>query len=308
MGKLFANLRKTSQVTPNWDDLRIFLAIRRAGSLTAAAKRLAVTPSTVYRRLDALEDALQVRLIERGGRGLVLTPAGEELLRGVEKMDGAAEASINTLAGRDLEPAGTVRITAPDDLTDYLLLPILRDFQRQHPRIVVELIADNRFLNLTRREADVALRPTRQPPETLLGRRIVGLASTIYQAREQPEAPLETLDWIAWEEGIGPPVYSRWLAGNIQNERIKLRLNSMRSQAEAAAQGCGAALLPCRIGDCDPRLKRVMPPPPDWMNELWLLTHPGLRSIARIRLVTDELFRAIRKQKALFEGEAAALS
>ena len=295
-------------MTPNWDDLRFFLAIRRAGSLSAAARRLAVTPSTVYRRLDALEEALKVRLIERGGRELVLTPAGEELLRGVEKMDGAAEATVNTLAGRDLEPAGTVRITAPDDLADLLLLPILRDFQKRHPRIVIELVVDNRFLNLTRREADIALRPTRKPPETLLGRRVVALASTVYQAKDQPAQPLEALSWIAWDEGVGPGDYSRWLAEKVPPERIRLRLNSMRSQAEAAALGCGAAMLPCRIGDCDPRLKRVLPPPPDWMNELWLLTHPGLRSIARIRLVADELFRAIRQQKALFEGEAAALS
>lgn len=289
----------------DWDDLRYFLSILRSGGITRAAKRLGVTASTLYRRLDSLEESLGVRLIERGGRGVTLTAAGEELLRTAEEMDRSAEAMLNSLAGRDLEPAGSVRITAPDDLSEIVLFPILKAFQQRHPKITVELINDNRFLNLTRREADIALRPTRQPPENLLGRRLARVAAAGYIAADLPDAPFDRLQWLAWDEGLGPEVTQRWLQENVGPERVRLRLNSMRSLAEAAGQGLGAAFLPCRIGDADPRLKRVVEPREDWSVDLWLLTHPGLRSVARIRLVSDAIFEALRTQRAAFAGEAA---
>ncbi len=297
----------------DWDDLRFYLAILRAGSLPGAAERLGVTASTVYRRLDSLERALDVRLIERGGRGLSLTPAGEELQEAAEAMDETAAQALDSLAGRDLEPAGSVRITAPDDLAEAVVMPILRDVLEKHPRISVELVADNRFLNLTRREADIAVRPTRQPPETLLGRRVAHIRSAIFAATADSaagssgagSAPLDGRPWLAWEEGLGPEAPARWLAAEVPARQVRLRVNSMRSLQEAAALGLGLAILPCHLGDPDPRLVRLEPPRADWDSELWVLTHPGLRSVARIRLLIDSLYDALSRQAGLFAGESA---
>jgi len=287
----------------DWDDLRFFLAILRAGSLPAAARRLGVTNSTVYRRLDSLEASLGVRLIERGGRGIAVTPAGEELQSAAEAVDEAAQETVSRIAGRDLEPAGAIRITAPDDLADLILLPLFAAFQEHYPRISLELVTDNRFLNLTRREADIALRPTRKPPETLMGRRAAKIVSAVYASKALAEIPLEAQNWISWDEGLGPSPHSKWLSEFLGSRQPRLRVNSMRTLGEAAAKGLGAALLPCHVGDSDPRLVRVLAPKDEWDSDLWLLTHPGLRSVARIRLLTDALFRALRREAALFAGE-----
>ena len=299
----------------DWDDLRFYLAILRAGSLPGAADRLGVTASTVYRRLDSLERALDVRLIERGGRGLALTPAGEELQQAAEAMDETAARTINSLAGRDLEPAGSVRITAPDDLAEAVVMPILKEFLERHPRISVELVTDNRFLNLTRREADIAVRPTRQPPETLLGRRVAPVRSAIFApaadramvsgAASSKDSDLKSRPWLAWEEGLGPEAHARWLIAEVPAQQIRLRVNSMSVLQEAAAQGLGLAILPCHLGDPDPRLVRLEPPRACWDSELRVLTHPGLRSVARIRLLIDSLYQALSRQAGLFAGELA---
>ena len=118
-----------------WDDLRLFLAIERAGGVLPAAERLAINHTTLYRRLAALETRLGTKLLERGGRGVTLTAAGEELLRTAETMNSAADAALLKLSGQDLEAAGTVRVTAPDDLMHYVLIPSLVEFQGRHPRI-----------------------------------------------------------------------------------------------------------------------------------------------------------------------------
>ncbi|MEQ9607903.1 MAG: LysR substrate-binding domain-containing protein, partial [Kiloniellaceae bacterium] len=176
---------------------------------------------------------------------------------------------------------------------------------RRYPEIVLELALDNRMLNLTRREADVALRPTRQPPETLAGRRVTGLASAVYANAGQPlpkDPAGPEVRWVAWEEGAGPPLVARWLAANVDRHAIAYRSNSMFNQASAARNGLGLAVLPCFLGDSDPRLQRVTPPLEDLTTELWLLTHPDLQRTARIRALLDLLYDSLRRQRRLFEG------
>ncbi len=150
---------------------------------------LGVNHATVYRRIDQLEAALGARLLERGGRSLTLTAAGEEFLAGAEAMDTAALAVQARLAGRDLEPVGTLRLTAPDDITDKILLPLLVEFRELYPRIVIELATANRFLNISRREADIALRATADPPPALIGRKATGLAAAVYALHPLPASP-----------------------------------------------------------------------------------------------------------------------
>jgi len=286
-------------------DLATLLAIAREGTLAGAARRLRVNHSTVFRRLGTIEARLGTRLFERQGGSYVTTAAGEDLLRTAERVEAEVEALERRLSGQDLRLTGSLRLTAPDDLAEVVAMPLLAQFRRRYPEIVLELALDNRMLNLTRREADVALRPTRQPPETLAGRRVTGLANAVYANAGQPlpkDFAGPEVRWVAWEEGAGPPLVARWLAANVDRHAIAYRSNSMFNQASAARNGLGLAVLPCFLGDSDPRLQRVTPPLADLATELWLLTHPDLQRTARIRALLDLLYDSLRRQRPSFEG------
>lgn len=284
-------------------DLHTLLAIAREGTLAGAARRLRVNHSTVFRRLGAIEARLETRLFERQGGSYVTTTAGEDLLRTAERVEAEVEALERRLSGQDLRLTGSLRLTAPDDLAEIVVMPLLAEFRRAYPDITVELAVDNRMLNLTRREADIALRPTRRPPETLAGRRIGALASAVYGAAgagARPEDPAQR--WIAWEEGAGPPLVTRWLSDKVDRHVIGYRSNSLLNQASAVRAGLGCALLPCFLGDSDTRLVRAGDPLPELDTELWLLTHPDLQRTARIRALLDLLYDSLRAQRPLFEG------
>jgi len=290
-------------------DLRTLLAIAREGTLAGAARRLRVNHSTVFRRLATIEGRLGTRLFERQGGNYVTTTAGEDLLRTAERVEAEVEALERRLSGQDLRLTGALRLTAPDDIAEVMVMPALAGFRARYPDITVELIVDNRMLNLTRREADVALRPTRRPPETLAGRRIARLASAVYAAAgptPPDEEELATQRWIAWEEGAGPPAAARWLADNVDRHNIGFRSNSLFNQASAARAGLGLALLPCFLGDGDAGLQRIGAPVPALDTELWLLTHPDLQRTARIRVLLDLLYDRLRQQRRLFEGKSPA--
>jgi DNA-binding transcriptional LysR family regulator len=282
-------------------ELRTLLAIAREGTLAGAARRLRVNHSTVFRRLGAIEARLGTRLFERQGGSYATTTAGEDLLRTAERVEAEVEALERRLSGQDLRLTGSLRLTAPDDIAEVLLMPLLQDFARRYPEITVELAVDNRMLNLTRREADIAVRPTRRPPETLAGRRIAGLASAVYAAAGTA-ADGGDQRWIAWEEGGGPLLVARWLADHVDRHAIGYRSNSMLNQASAARAGLGLAVLPCFLGDGDAGLRRVGAPLPELETELWLLTHPDLQRTARIRVLLDLLYDALRNRRAQFEG------
>jgi DNA-binding transcriptional LysR family regulator len=283
-------------------ELRTLLAIAREGTLAGAARRLRVNHSTVFRRLGAIEARLGTRLFERQGGSYVTTAAGEDLLRTAERVEAEVEALERRLSGQDLRLTGSLRLTAPDDIAELLLMPLLQDFARRYPEITVELAVDNRMLNLTRREADIAVRPTRRPPETLAGRRVAGLASAVYGAADADGGTAGEQRWVAWEEGGGPPLVARWLAEHVDRHAVAYRSNSMLNQASAARAGLGLAVLPCFLADGDPRLQRVGEPLSELETELWLLTHPDLQRTARIRALLDLLFEGLRRQRALLEG------
>jgi DNA-binding transcriptional LysR family regulator len=285
-------------------DLQTLLAIAREGTLAGAARRLRVNHSTVFRRLGAIEARLETRLFERQGGSYMTTTAGEDLLRTAERVEAEVEALERRLSGQDLRLTGSLRLTAPDDLAEVIVMPLLAEFRRGYPDITVELAVDNRMLNLTRREADIALRPTRRPPETLAGRRITALASAVYgmAAADTAAAKEPAQRWIAWEEGAGPPQVTRWLADRVDRHVIGYRSNSLLNQASAVRAGLGLAVLPCFLGDSVRRLKRIDGPLPELETELWLLTHPDLQRTARIRVLLDLLYDQLRAQRLLFEG------
>ena len=299
---LFAIVQDTDRDF-SWDDLRVVLAIGRGGSLSAAARKLGVNHSTVFRRLGALEERLGARLFERLAEGYHPTAAGEELAATAARIEAEVTGARRRLGGQDTRLSGTLRLTAPDDMAEHLLMAPLARFAARYPEIRLEIVIDNRMLSLTRREADVALRPTLHPPERLVGRRAGRLTSAVYGTEGAGDLAGPEARWIAWDEGAGPPATTRWLAREVPDRRIAYRSSSLLNQMSACRAGLGLALLPCFLGDPVPGLSRVLEPRPEWDSELWLLTHPDLRHQARVRALTDFLFQQLRALGPRLAGE-----
>jgi DNA-binding transcriptional LysR family regulator len=181
----------------DWDDLRFFLAVSERGSISAAAKLLNVNHSTVLRRLASLEKRLGSRLFDRLPDGYEMTAQGEQLrnqLRGVSEQ---IESAQRSLSGRDLNLSGAIRITTTDTLIRGLLMPYLAEFHDLNPATQIEIVINNAFLSLTRREADVAVRPSNTVPENLVGRRVGRLRTAIYASRNYLKKNAKKKEWAA---------------------------------------------------------------------------------------------------------------
>lgn len=289
-------------------DLRVVLAVARGGSLAAAARLLGVNHSTAFRRLAAAERNLGQRFFDRRPEGYLPTEAGAAAIATAERVEAELQDLERRLVGRDSRPQGSVRLTAPDDIAEHLLMGPLARFAAAYPDIAVELVLQNRLFDLTRREADAAVRPTRAPPETLVGRRVAAIATAVYIARDRvanPDSVAPTaLPWIAWEAGGGPAAHARWLRETVPEGHIVFRSNSMLNLLAAARHGLGAALLPCFLGDATPQLARLGAPIEALASGLWLLTHADLRHSARVRALLDFLYRELRAGAARLEGRS----
>ena len=286
------------------NDLGTVLAVARGGSLSAAARALGVNHSTVSRRLAALEAASGQTLFRRLSGGYVPTPAGETLIEVAERLEAELQGLERLLSGRDIRLRGTLRLTAPDDMANHLLLPLLADFRRAFPGILLELAIDNRTLNLGRREADVALRATNTPQTSLVGRRVAGLAATVYAARGllgKGDGP-EALPWVAWEDDGQSNTLKAWVETQAPPARIAYRASSVANQFAALRAGLGQGVLPCYLGDPAPDLVRVLPPQPELEAGLWILTHPDLRQAGRVAALTEFLFTELKRREALLTG------
>jgi molybdate transport repressor ModE-like protein len=288
----------------NWDDLRIFLAVARAGSLSGAARTLGVNHSTVFRRIGAFEEALGVRLFERQAGGYLLTPAGEELRDGALRVEEEIASLSRKVTGQDLRLSGTLRVTTIDMLAFGLMPRHLAGFRDAYPSIEVELVVGNVALNLSRREADVALRVGNAPTETLVGRRVGRLAFAVYGSAgyraRRPEPDLALHDWIGFDSEHQALV--RRIARFLPEAKPTVRTNSVAAALSAAKAGLGLAPLPCGLADLETDLLRVAPLPDDFTLDLWLLTHEDLRQTARIRAFLDFLAEALAKEAPLLEG------
>lgn len=278
----------------DWDDLRCFLAVYRLGSVSAAARQLTVNHSTVLRRLNRLEAALAARLFERLNSGYVITAAGEALAGELAGMDEQIEAAQRRLMGQDRAIRGTIRLTSTDTLFASLLTPLLAEFRALHPEVTLELVMNNSFMRLTRREADVAVRGTNQPPDQLLGRcagriRTAPYASRAYLDRQPVGAPWQALDWVAPDEALGHLAQARWLAAKIAPAKVVTRSDSLVGMLQCVRAGMGAAMLLCPLADEHPELVQLAPPSPDLDTEIWILAHPDTRQVARVGVLTQFL-------------------
>ena len=289
----------------SWDDFRLVKSIAETRSLTGAADRLALNHSTVFRRLGALEEALGTKLFERSRNGYNTTAAGEDMVALAQRMGEEIDAFERKAAGRDDKPAGELRVTTSDTMLVHLLTPVLASFVKAYPDIKLDIIVANQPLNLSRRDADIAVRATREPPETLVGRRI----SEIVWSRYAPGiAGFDTADpkarWVGYGENLVNLKVARMMEEEIGPSRIPYRVNTLLSMAQAIAAGIGMGILPCFIGDTFPGLARTGAPITNSGASLWLLTHPDLRHSARVRAFMDHAGAELMKKKRVILGEA----
>ncbi|MBE1205408.1 LysR family transcriptional regulator [Aminobacter carboxidus] len=297
----------------DWNELRLVLGVARAGSLTLAAPLLGIDHSTVFRRLNALEQRLAVRVFERLPGGIYqLTPAGERMTAAAERMEDEALALARDIAGADGRLSGRLRVTSSETLAYSRLTKHLAAFRAVHPGIVVELAIENRILSLSRREADVALRPIRPKEGDLWGRKLSSVAWTLFASQDYLdvhggiiECPdkLDGRAMVGWEETAGGIMAADWLDRNVPADNVVYRTNSLVNQSVAARAGIGLALLPCYLGDGEPGLVRALAEPIEELaGELWIVTHSDLKGTARVRAFFDVVGEGLVRERGLFEG------
>jgi DNA-binding transcriptional LysR family regulator len=288
-----------------WDDFRVVNAIADARSLPGAAQRLGINHSTVFRRLGQIEKTLGATLFERHRTGYTLTPAGEEMVTLAQQINENITSFTRKIAGQEIAPAGELRVTTNDSLLIHLLTPLFADFRRRCPDVRLDVVLANQALNLSKRDADVAIRATDKPPENLVGRRVASIAWALYgsTATAEPGRPFDH-DWVSLGDNLATLKVVRFVQEHVPPQRIVYRVNTVIGLAEAIESGLGLGHLPCFIGDRRPGLVRLAPPEPDFAADLWLLTHPDLRHSPRIRVFLDFVAVEIAKQRQLIEGAA----
>lgn len=289
-----------------WSDARYFLAIARAKSLSEAGRQLRVDQSTVGRRLRALEEALGVPLFDRTPDGYALTPAGERLVQHAERIEDEAFALEREASGREARLTGTVRITGPDALTARMVAPILCELHRRTPGIDFEVVAENRTLSLTKREADMAVRTFRPTEASIVARRVCGLGSALYASNAylakhgRPKGD----DYGAHAFiGVDEPTWAeaKWLRRAAPNARVVLKTASTPTQLTATLEGIAIGILPCYIADAEPGLVRLSADPVI-MREVWIAFHRDLQHATRIRACADLLAEGLTARAAQLEG------
>jgi DNA-binding transcriptional LysR family regulator len=288
-----------------WGDVRYFLALARAGSLSAAARRLGVEHTTVARRVDALEAALGMRLFDRLPRGWVLTPEGEGLVADAARLEEEALAFARRAAGAS-GVAGEVRVSTPPVLASHFLAPRLGPFLAAHPGIVLTLVGEKRAALLGQREADLVLRLSRPAEHGVVARRVATLAFALYAAPAYLDGRRpEEWCFLGDDESLGELPQQRWLLAVAGPRPLVLRTNDLATLVHAARAGIGVAALPCFIGDADPGLRHIAADRDGAASrEIWIAIHEDLRRSPRLRLAMDAIGEIFTRDRRLLEGTA----
>ena len=292
-----------------WDDFRLVKAVADARGLQGAANTLNINHSTVFRRLGQIEDALGSKLFERHRTGYVLTSAGEEMVGLAQRLDDDITAFTRKVAGREVAPAGELRVTTNDSLLVNLLTPLFAQFCTAYPDVRLDVILTNQVLNLSKRDADIAIRATDRPPDTLIGRRVSRLPWALFgRAQDFPDPRTLESDeffqrrWVSMSDEFSLKMVN-FVRANVAPENIVYKLNTVLGLSEAIEAGIGIGYLPLFVAGRMPSLVRLAPAVPEFGTDLWLLTHPDLRHAARVRAFMDFLATEIGKLRRSIEDE-----
>lgn len=274
----------------DWNDLRVFLAVARGGSLGAAAKLLGVSHPTVGRRVHVLEQISGEVFFRRTATGLVLTDSGERIFELAQEMERSALAIARRIAGESDQFEGLLRISSADWFAGYVLGPVLAELLRRHPLIVPELIAGQRLSDLTRREADIAFRIVPFTEPDIVQRRLTTLSYGLYVGAEQsftPGTDGESVRLITMDTAQSHYPDVIWLRGLYPQAQVVFTSSSRTVQARMCAFGLGVCVLPRALGDQTPalRLLDVGQAPPG--RDIWMGYHHDMRQMDRLRAFAD---------------------
>ena len=292
----------------DWNDLRHFLALARTGSVRAAGAALGVSHSTVLRRVEALEAQLGTRLFDRSREGFALTPIGQDMVAGAERVEAEVNAIERGVVGRDDQLEGQIAITCSDSWVADLVLAELRSLCAQHPGIELRIGVDGRLFDMSKREADIAIRAlpvSKSPPPHLIGTRLAPLHMSCYVAvahaeRLDPDRPDSEARWVAFDD----PDVHRNLASTTRFPDMPAwgGFSSLAAVVSALKHGYGVGLLPCYVGAAEPALQLLREPNFPHLGDLWLLSHPDLRTNARLRACRKALVAGFERHADRFDG------
>jgi DNA-binding transcriptional LysR family regulator len=283
----------------NWDDLRFVLAVGRRQSLAAAGREIGVDPTTVGRRIVAIETELGSRLFDRTSEGYLATHTGEIAIAHATEIELKALALAQKIEGSDERVEGPVRIAALDCLIDTFVIPRLPRLLKRYPGLELTFSSNIKLLDLSRRDADIAFRNSKPSHPDAVGRLLGRQAIGVYASRD-------------FEIGDAPPLiglprdldainFSKLLGGHFPRSRIVARGNTEGHILSLIRAGAGIGLVDCFAGDTDPLLRRVMPEPVD-IFDMWAVVHVEMRQAPRVRAVMDFLTEIYAEEADLIEG------
>ncbi|MEM6496217.1 MAG: LysR family transcriptional regulator, partial [Pseudomonadota bacterium] len=293
----------------DWEDLKVFKAVAACLTVRAAARLLNVHHSTVSRRIEKLEAMVGAQLFERRPDGFLMTSAGEELVTATQVFSDELFNVHRRISGRDNRLVGQLSVTMAEPLAELVFVPKLKEFIRQYPDLELQILATTDFLDVARRQADIAIRMDNNPPETLIGKRLYKYADNVYASPEymrrieqlSRHEYSQHLRWLRWAESDGER--PSWSADTEFAAVPAWGLfPNIRVQQAAARQGLGLSMLPCLIGDSDPLLVRAAVKPPIPARDIWILTHSDLSRMARIRAFTSFAEHVLREAKPRITG------
>jgi DNA-binding transcriptional LysR family regulator len=289
--------RTQYSVTPS--DLKVLLALVRAGTLASAGERLGVDASTVFRSLKRIERGTGQILFERSRSGYQPLELAMQLAAHAEEMDAALEAARSSIENSPAKVSGSVRITATDSVLHGLIAPVLGALKKEHPLLSFDLHTGNELASLTRRDADIAVRATQRPPQHLVGKQVGKIRVAVYAARHRGAAKwadvlAQKVDWIAPDDALPEHPSVIWRKKHFPKAMPRYRVSSILSVLELTALGMGVGVLPLFLAEGRSDVSRLTEPLENAETELWVLTHPESRHLRRVSAVYNHLAQQLK--------------
>lgn len=294
-----------------WSDLEYVFSVASTGSVAAAARVLGVNHTTVLRRVHAFEEEINLRIFERLRSGYTPTPEGGMFLDAAHAIDSTIAELNRKIVGSETALEGTVTITSTDTIVP-LVMDALAKFKSHHPSVVVNVRVANEHLNLERRESDIAIRASANPPTHLVSRRVCDLRFGVYATPDLAEkyigTPLEQRPWIGMDLPLSTLEVGEWLERRVSPDWIAFHANNFNTLRDLAETSLGQGILPRHVGDVSKKLVPILLADPLPILGIWVLSHEDLLRAPRVRATMDFIFNGLREKRAVFEGEEVEVS